>query len=172
MKTFRYFLNEMSKPELMISDLQRQNAKDNVSQAIVHMHPNHFLQLTTGSSLAKEQIKRNAQPLENYNKYSGPGGDSIVHPFLRVQLDDKGGGTVSGHEGRHRAAAVLNAGGNSMPVAIQLRPHRDMKKEKYDLGYDKHMPDHLTSQFNPHLTIAKSNFKVKEHLWGHQKEYI
>lgn len=58
--------------------------------------------------------------IEDYNRFSREG-ETVLMPFLYVDLAT---GRVEGHEGRHRAAAVMNAGGTRLPVAIILREDR------------------------------------------------
>lgn len=54
---------------------------------------------------------QDAKTLQQYNQWD------ISVPFLRLKKESRGWRIV-GHEGRHRAAAVINAGEKTLPVAL------------------------------------------------------
>lgn len=105
--------------ELIVTHAMREVAKDNKCIGILTMGSIQFLELTTPGSFAKwiEEEKADTAPLEVYNE-AAQAGKIRVMPFLDV---DKATGTVHGHEGRHRCAALIDAGGTEIQVAICLR---------------------------------------------------
>ena len=136
MKTLRYFLAE----NLELTDLQRSNAKNGKMHALVRMHPKKFLELTTQDDEHTAEIKRSALPLHQYNKFSREK-EILVAPFLRVDHRGK----VTGHEGRHRAAALLNAGHDDMHVYLQVRDN-DSRTPEREIGFG-HVPKKVVGQF-------------------------
>jgi len=98
--------------------------RDNKAVGFLPMHPIEHLALTTSDEehlrelLAKEPDRKGAKiSLKRYNKWAEKG-ESIIPPFLRVRMSD---GTVVGHEGRHRAAALHRADPDAlMWVGIEL----------------------------------------------------
>ena len=103
---------------LLLTEKQVRQARDNLrASAFTWMHPMDFLRLATREDAAIERIASEAQSLAVYNAASL--GRSLDLPaFLEVELSGDRYGFVLAHEGRHRAAAVLGAGGNLMPVAL------------------------------------------------------
>jgi hypothetical protein len=146
MSKARELIAEMSEAkELKISPIQIENAVDAKSFGWVELHPKDFLALTTPDDEHLEMIKSNAKDVDFYNKAG-----SIVHPFLWFDLKS---GKVDGHEGRHRAAAVLNSGGKTMKVALvafNKSGARDLLPEK--------LPSKLKGQFRSvSVTLPKHN---------------
>ena len=147
--------------ELKISDRQKQVVNNEKGIGIYPMDPSDFLELSTTTS-DFNVIVLLAKPLEFYNDPKIQK-DMNVHPFL--QFDETG--KVNGHEGRHRAAAVMNAGGNIFQVALYPTPgHRDHVLEdlpttltgqfssfQYDLDYDK-MTDWMMGNFKGHRVVV------------------
>jgi len=123
-----------SKNEYEISGRQKQNALDNKAIGLYPMSPKDFLNLTTGSKELKH-IQDNAKSLEFYQGKVEEG-DSLVHPF--IDYDEKG--KVLRHEGRHRAQAVINAGGGVYWVAL----YPDRKHRNYE---ESALPTTLRGQF-------------------------
>jgi hypothetical protein len=58
-----------------------------------------------------------------YNRFVKQG-KSDTHPFLQIDYNENKA-QVTGHEGRHRAAALMKKGGDMMPVALCLDPDRE-----------------------------------------------
>lgn len=117
----------MSDKTLLVTPRQKENAEGNKAIGILTMGCIQFLELTVpGSFSVWMSEQENIGELQSYNEASKAGRIGIM-PFLDVDIDT---GTVQGHEGRHRAAAVLNAGGSDFPVAICLR--RKGYKEYYE----------------------------------------
>lgn len=109
--------------KLLVTDAQLRLARTNKAVAVIWMKPSDFLKLTTTHEDTRwnESITgRPVKELDVYNRFT-ESGEIHVMPFLQVDLAT---GRVEGHEGRHRAAAVMNAGGARMPVAIILREGR------------------------------------------------
>jgi len=61
-----------------------------------------------------EDLQDEAEPLDFYNRLSEEGKISIA-PFLRIR-----DGQVTGHEGRHRAAALMNAEGQDAKMLVAI----------------------------------------------------
>lgn len=108
---------------LIVTSKMIQSARGNKCCGILPFHPRDFLYLTTQSEAALKEIQESAKTLEQYNEWAIKGGSQI--PTIKVSFDnDRFGsyvkiGQVQEHEGRHRAQAILNAGGTKMLVAIQ-----------------------------------------------------
>lgn len=115
--------------EYQISDTQRKNALNHKAIGIYPFTPDEFLSLTAiGNDRA--YIEKHAKDLDFYNQKVEEG-ESIVHPFL--DFDPDKGGKVTGHEGRHRAQAVKNAGGDIFWVALYpnyVNKHRDYEESE------------------------------------------
>jgi hypothetical protein len=79
----------------------------------IEMDPLEFLKLTTRGNADINHILKTAKPLSYYNSPKVQKGSS-VHPNISIEPD----GQIVGHEGRHRAAAVYNAGGKKFKVAV------------------------------------------------------
>lgn len=105
--------------ELIVTPSMKEVAKDNKCIGILTMGTIQFLELTTPGSFARwmEEEKADTAPLETYNE-AAKAGKTRIMPFLDV---DRATGTVHGHEGRHRCAALIEAGGTEIQVAICLR---------------------------------------------------
>lgn len=114
--------------ELIVTHRMKEMAQDNKGIGILTMGTIQFLELTTPGSFARwmEEEKADTAPLETYNE-AAKAGKIIVMPFLDVDIET---GTVHGHEGRHRCAALIEAGGTELQVAITLR--RKGYKEYYE----------------------------------------
>jgi len=99
----------------------------NKNQMVVIMDPNEFLKMTTKTDEDIEDIKQNARSLLFYNREAKPGGDILIMPFLNIEVELHSNGQarigrIKGHEGRHRAAALIAKGGREFPVSIKLDP--------------------------------------------------
>jgi hypothetical protein len=97
---------------------QKRSALSEKSNWIVDMEPGLFIRMTTPHFKAFCEVIDESKPLDFYlseeiNK------DMSVHPFLNI---DQATGKIRGHEGRHRAAAVLKKGGKWFRVALHLKP--------------------------------------------------
>ena len=100
------------------------------------MPPLQFLMLSTSMPPAQwiEKELKEIYPVEQYNAWQKDG-NSVHMPWLEVTKDGPKKGKIVGHEGRHRAAAMIRAGWrseNCMPVAIML-----MEEGKWPVYYDE-----------------------------------
>jgi hypothetical protein len=101
------------------------------ADALITMSPKDFLTLTTRNENEYWRIMEDTRGLDFYN--SDEIQDNMcVHPFLI--LDENG--IITGHEGRHRAAATINNGEKKYEVGLILRgrwqgiPNRIIAEER------------------------------------------
>jgi len=87
------------------TDDQVLQAIDSHAGAFVDMAPIDFLRLTTLDEDHIRKVQSEAHDLAKYEKHM-ESGKCEVHPFLRIDVKS---GQVVGHDGRHRAAAILSA---------------------------------------------------------------
>ena len=93
-------------------------------------------------------------------------------PFLHV---DSESGKIYGHEGRHRAAALICAGSNEMPVSIKIRDS-EKHKEKYgyfEAAYDmkfEDLPEYIHGEFGRGI-INKSSLRVLVDGWEKLRDH-
>lgn len=113
---------------LVVTREQLARAKTNKATGYIWMRAIDFLALTTTTDEVNWLQSVAGRPVEDINFYNrlALDGEITVMPLLEVNADlnEKGPiGQVVGHEGRHRAAAVLYAGGPEavLAVAILLR---------------------------------------------------
>lgn len=108
--------------KLLVTQTMLDIAKDNKAIGVYMMSPKDFLGLTVDRPLNQwiQEEKDDTFTVAEYNKFT-QAGKTIIMPFLDVDIDT---GKVLGHEGRHRAAALLADGETSMPVAITLKQNR------------------------------------------------
>jgi len=152
MKTFKQFMEELE-----VNDFQMKVANSNKFHALVHMHPQKFLQMTTKDAAHMKQIMDDAQPLHKYNEYTRTG-STYNAPSLKIDKhpDLRGFHKVVSHEGRHRAAALLKAGHTTMPVFIKA-PHHDGVPERQH-GFE-HVPEVIHGQVGKGVML-KSDMKL------------
>jgi hypothetical protein len=123
-----YKLAEEPNDDILLPPNERQKewAVDGKVNWVVDIDPKIFLQLTlsTDPGWYPRMETIDPQPLSFYQSKEIQS-DLSVHPFLKI---DKNTGKVVGHEGRHRAAAVMKAGGKWYRIGIQFsetsRNHR------------------------------------------------
>ena len=151
-------LFESRKPWLRITPTHLQQAKGGKAQLIVEMNATTFLEMTTTGTRGSGQvyspiddIRRSSQRLKKYNKWAKEG-SNILMPFLTIELSEDGSGYVSGHEGRHRAAAIEREGTGIIPVAIMLRAGKNMLPDvKFGVNYhltSEHLPAKIKGQYD------------------------
>ncbi len=99
--------------DLPVTDIQINVAMDNKAIGLVLMPPDVFIQLTVQNNTQYEYMLTNAADISVYIK-SIHTQDNIVMPFLKINPQGK----ILGHEGRHRAGALVNAKKTKLPVAI------------------------------------------------------
>jgi hypothetical protein len=157
MKTYGEFVAEDGEMDgLHLLPHMKRSAKDNKMHALVTMHPAKFLTLTTKDQHHYDEIKQAAHSLHKYNELAA--GKEILHaPHLRVGHD----GQVKAHEGRHRAAALLNAGHDKMHVYLRA-PLKEGKPERHH-GFDD-VPHKITGQ-------GGRGFMTKDQMTLHQ-DYV
>jgi len=114
-------------PEILLTEAQIEVARDNKLVGFIRMEAIDFLRLTIdardddsveGFVHALDEYSKSAQPLEAYNGWTRDGKIRIA-PGLAVLPSGK----VVSHEGRHRAAALIDAAGEDvvMLVGIELK---------------------------------------------------
>ncbi len=109
--------NEISEARLPLRRGEIPKARGSYGAFIITMHPADFLKLTTIDSSNIKTIMNRPFPdtpeqyydstLKDYGKFE--------MPFLKVEFPS---GKIFGHEGRHRSAMILKAGGDRIPVII------------------------------------------------------
>jgi hypothetical protein len=137
---------------------------------LIHMHPADFLSVArNGHDPEKEQRVENV--LKSGEKFSDL-------PELHFKHNGEGVARVSGHEGRHRARALLARGVDSMPVIFKQTYNGDVDPirftRKYDSGYE--YPHTLKGEIGPDEETSqhKNNqieFPVKENKMKTFKEF-
>jgi len=90
------------------------------------MHPYDFLRLTTDDDEHIQEIRKKARSLQVYNDYDQITEYLIENDlYLDIRLNKEGTvGKIFNHEGRHRSAAVLNAGEDEIEVSIKFLDHK------------------------------------------------
>lgn len=145
-------LCKMRKSDLHTSDQMKRMAEDNKAFGFVDIHPQDFLNLTTQDKSEMDRIMSDAKDLDFYNEKT-QSGNIIQPPHLEF---DHATGKIEGHEGRHRAAALLRAGKDKMTVAMY--PTRGGYKRR---GWNHNeMPSQLVGQFSDH-TISFNPQSIK-----------
>lgn len=155
-------------------------AAQNKSQVLIELDPTKFLELTSTADF-RQEMKQFTKKLDVYNA-AVKQGEILVMPFLVIKFD-RNRGKVVGHEGRHRAAALLAHGENKMIVALQLRPTEQysddlFNKYKTKVSKDARMfkgdeiyhvnaddlPPIITGQYNEG-TLTKQDYAVVKNGW-------
>jgi DNA repair protein RadC len=117
---------------LEISESQRELALDEKASFSVMMSAEAFLKLTTSDNQHFDRIMREALSLGNYNQFSQEG-KTLISPLLRINQSGRRGGHITGHEGRHRAAAILHNGETFFPVNIVLLDEVGYSSRKFSI---------------------------------------
>jgi hypothetical protein len=97
------------------------HARSMYGAMICVMNPADFIRLTTTNEREYQDVLDDAKvSLDDFKKGTDPDFNKSSYniPFLRVVQET---GKVKGHEGRHRAARVLKAGGDKFPCVIYFR---------------------------------------------------
>lgn len=139
---------------LAVTDTQRRLRAMEVKVAFVAtMDPVLFLRLTTTNDAHAQMIAESAARLDAYNAWSAQG-ETLIAPYLEVDMKT---GKVVGHEGRHRAAALLAAGEHEMPVGIVLMR---AFKDSWGVGHyavknrtADDCPPSIRAQFRPRVRV-------------------
>jgi hypothetical protein len=163
----------LSKPGLFLNKENFRQARGNKHAGMIIMDPEDFLQLTVTNQRVYNLIMSDARTLAEYNQHTKTG-QGIHPPWLYISLDGYEyrdekptlkPGQVCGHEGRHRAAALIKEGITKMPVSLRLYVkgiERQCKPTPDDPWGHKNkwtradIPSVFYGQFNQH-TKAKIN---------------
>ena len=96
----------------------RDSAEDMKCIGAISLDPYDFIALTVSTGVREfcDAERADTRTLDEYNTWA-LAGKIRIPPFLSVDIAT---GKVLGHEGRHRAAALMAAGGRTMRVAIRL----------------------------------------------------
>jgi hypothetical protein len=126
-----------------ISKYHKLNAKDRYGLGIIEINPTAFLRLTTPNDSFILRLSEKVATFEEYDNHHKD--DSDLFPYLRVMLD----GQVTGHEGRHRAIAAINA---NEPFHCFVIPDSDdltyrIKEDILGGNGLKYIPSDLKSEF-------------------------
>lgn len=128
----------------------------NKAAAVAIMSPDDFLDLTTEDAAQKRRIIASAKPLEFYNDLARKH-KILIAPNLMVDIRQDFG-RVQAHEGRHRAAAFMKAGGTDFPVFIRLadgyygiRKIQDENNRYGRLIERRDIPEGFIGQFNRYV---------------------
>lgn len=150
------------KTEIPWNEAQERDARaDKKGAAIVLMDPDIFLELTTADAAQVRAIRDAAKPIDTYLSPEVQK-NLLLPPFITI--DPNRDNKIVSHEGRHRAAAVVNAGGKAFKVLIRTA------EEGQDL------PSSMRFQFVPGKeyplkTLEKvGSLRVLENLAKQRKE--
>lgn len=164
-KQIQYFKH--LKENLITSPRAYEVAKGNKIQMIVVMSPHKFLGLTTDSK-DRDIIIKNSQSVDFYNQLMDKG-EILVMPFLDIDLKTC---TIVGHEGRHRAAALIKMGVDEMTVGIKMRPsEKEVQKYKYTRNNSEYslnssdFPPVVKGQYAGTTVLKKTDFKIIKDGW-------
>lgn len=147
----------LSAPGLHINRDMYKQALDSKHAGTVIMSPEDFLRLTTRGARDIQVIMDEAKTLEEYNAYT-KSGKSIYLPWLYVTLDGMQYkdtspslkvGAVVGHEGRHRAAALIKAGQRKMAVSLRLYVGGIERRYRYGEGVEPFSKESWTREDLP-----------------------
>lgn len=137
-------------PGLIVTGEHKRQMEGNKSCGYVMMDPRDFLDLTTapGKHPTKQELLKEALPLAEYNEFAIKG-QNILPPWLDIETEKAPIGKVIGHEGRHRAAACVVAGIDTMPVFLI--------KREYGVGIwkVKKFPDDLKREYEMRFVEAR-----------------
>jgi len=154
---------------LLITEEHKRQMRGNKSAGWIYLAPADFLRLTTTGSDRIEEIlgDENLKTLDEYNDFAREG-KNILPPFLYVEMlnsrlpEEYNPGEVRGHEGRHRAAACINAGVKEMPVfivgkigldAVWRLPKDEKDKNVFRFVGPKDFDKKLLGQFNRYVEV-------------------
>ena len=147
-------LTTLARKHLPLRKEGLREARSTYAAFIITMHPMDFLKLTTVDQKEIFDIIREADvSLDEFHKGSDPdfNKNRYFMPYLGIYYPS---GAVYQHEGRHRAARVLKAGGKSFPVAINCR-----QTESYLVTWEEsYLPDNK-SEYKEKLFDNRVEFK-------------
>lgn len=134
---------------LRITPEHLRQARGNNMHFIAEVPVQKFLELTTSSEESVQQIMQSCQTVDDYNRYASEG-ENIIMPFLVIDTERN---KIVGHEGRHRAAAIVCSGAKTMPVSFRLKPNEEAQKKygyfeaKFQMRFED-MPTSVTGEYN------------------------
>lgn len=150
-----------------VNERMKDHARESYALGFIKIDPKDFLDLTTWGENYLYGAPRwihveNNQKGMDYQKFEEIHAKekSIIHPHLTIDIRT---GKVTGHEGRHRAAAA-EASGEDFYIYIYPDYESKTRTLKDDVmagNGEKYIPDVLIGQFNPNIKVklAKSTLK-------------
>lgn len=152
---------------LDITDQQLKQARGNKHHFLVNIPAKKFIILTTPNDKALDRIMDRCQTVDDYNYYT-QSGETLIMPNIVVQGD-----MIVGHEGRHRAAALLCKDENAtITIAMRYKPNgrqeAEKLRDKYGSRYEytlqfEDVPDRIVGQFGRGV-ILKDNIEFIRNL--------
>jgi len=106
----------LSDPGLIVTEHHVENMIDGHAVGFLPIRAGDFIELTIKTKPHWKVLRANAKPLDFYNEFALTG-KIRVPPFIKVQAST---GRIVGHEGRHRAAALINEVGPDAEMWIGL----------------------------------------------------
>lgn len=105
---------------------------------VIHMHPKDFLSVARNGHCEKKQ-KTVDDLVSSKTKFN-------EIPELRFTHNGMGDARVTGHEGRHRAKALLAAGITKMPVVFRQRYNEDVPPINWKSHFEGDFPHTLNGE--------------------------
>lgn len=138
-----------------------ENQSSKSRETLIHMHPRDFL------SVAKQINVPSKEKLSDIESAIESGQKLTDIPYLYFVHDAQGNAHVTGHEGRHRAMALLKRGVTSMPVSFRSTTSETKPGGAIRWGsQDKNSNDRIEGQWPKHLhgqdKMNKIPFPVQE----------
>jgi hypothetical protein len=146
---------------LIVTEDQKRQMQKLKACGFVLFDPYEYLVLTTENAVERIRIKEEARRLEKsellelYNDQTRFGAISIP-PYLCIECEGSPKGKVLGHDGRHRAAACIEAKVQQMPVFLIAMYHgisydRLPKEQPYSFRHitEKDFPEEAIAQYIP-----------------------
>lgn len=115
---------------LICTPKMRRSAQTRGAIGYFMIEPDIYLDLTSNKS--RDKIEKESLTLDDYNSFIENGAIDCM-PYIKILPSGK----VVGHEGRHRAQAVKNAGGKYVEVALIIvqknpnAPKNANRRDKY-----------------------------------------
>lgn len=160
--------DEIYEKRLPLSKHAYPNSRGRKASFVVVMSPQDFIRLTTRNEDAYNNIINSTKvDLDQYksgdNEYHNI--DSYYMPFLNVSSN----GRVLGHEGRHRAAMILKAGGDKFPCTIHL-----FTPDEFQLRYAWHDwdKDEEHVEFETFASYEEAEDRVEELKKDEDRYYV
>jgi hypothetical protein len=140
---------------LLVTEAQLKNARSRYAYGIYPMDVGDFLKLTTSNHKEVGELCAEALDLSLYNAF-GASGETQVMPMLQIEHST---GKVKGHEGRHRACALINDGKNVIHVALYF-----LDDEYYKIRSPETIPTMIHGEFGRgSLFLSPSKIQVFSH---------